>query len=411
MVKSLRYLFASMLMLVCGSAMAEDIIWQEDFSTFAKDSVPTGGDFSYSCTGTTKVYNEKLAGGTAPELFVQKGGQSFSAVIPLNGKSGSMFLSYKANYDRLTVAVKGATLGEKEVSGNTYTYPIEVNAGTSTITFSFTNSASSNVRLDDIKLYQGTTKKPAGLSWGKASTTVTLGGDYANIPTLQNSNNLSVTCTSTDETVCTVTNDGVITVVGAGKTVITASFEGNDEFEAQTVSIEITVNGTIDPNDKGGQNNPYNIEELVTDFQGGTLKAGTTVFVKGFITNIDEVNVEYGNATFKIATVFNKDAKYKLFVYRTKYLEKSAFTASDQIKEGDEVIVTGKVELYDNNGHQEGRIASGGYIYSHNGVTEQASINTITIDVNDAPVYNLNGQRVMNAQKGLFIIGGKKVIK
>ena len=34
-----------------------------------------------------------------------------------------------------------------------------------------------------------------------------------------------------------------------------------------------------------------------------------------------------------------------------------------------------------------------------------------TVDQNDAPVFNLNGQRVNKAQKGLFIVGGKKVVR
>ena len=268
------------------------------------------------------------------------------------------------------------------------------------------STVNSNARLDDIKLYQGTAKKPAGLSWGKASTTVTLGGDYSTIPTLSNSNNLTVTCTSSDEAVCTVTNAGVITVVGAGITTISAIFEGNDEYEAQTVTIDITVNGVIDDNAKGGKNNPYNIEDLVADFVGGQLKAGTTLYVKGFITNIEEVSTQYGNATFKIATTYNVDAEYKLVVYRAKYLEKASFTAEDQIKLGDEVIVNGKIETNNN----EGRIASGGYIYSLNGKT--TSINLATADANaDAPAYNVAGQKVEAGYKGLVIKGGKKMIQ
>ena len=414
MVKHLRFLFVAALAMVCGSAMAEDIIWQEDFSTFKADDVPAGGTYSYACEnggGTTKVYEANLAGGTSPELLVAKKGGSFTAVVPLNGKSGEMSISFVTNRAELSIEVTGATVGDKTRVGNADNYPLTVASGTESLTIKFfmPSTNNSNARLDNIKLYQGTAKKPAGLSWGKASTTVTLGGDYANIPTLQNSNNLSVTCTSSEESVCTVTNEGVITVVGAGKTVITASFEGNDEYEAQTVSIEITVNGTIAPDAKGGQNNPYNIEDLVADFQGGTLTAGTFVYVKGFITDIEEVNTEFGNATFKIATVYNTDAEYKLVVYRAKYLEKTAFTASDQIKEGDEVIVNGKIELYDNNGSQQGRIASGGYIYSHNGKVT-SGISNLSSDQQQAPVFNLAGQRVEKAMKGLYIVNGKKVL-
>ena len=415
MVKHLRFLFVASMAIVCGSAMAENIIWHEDFSSYTADDVPSGGTFSYACEnggGTTKIYEANLAGGTSPELLVAKKGGSFTAVVPLNGKSGEMNISYVTNRDELSIEITGATVGEKTRVGNADNYPLTVAAGTESLTIKIfmPSNKTSNARLDNIKLYQGTAKKPAGLSWGKASTTVTLGGDYTNIPTLQNSNNLSVTCTSSEESVCTVTNEGVITVVGAGKTVITASFEGNDEYEAQSVSIDITVNGTIDPNAKGGQNNPYNIEDLISDFQGGTLTAGTFVYVKGFITNIEEVSTEFGNATFKIATEFNKDANYKLVIYRAKYLEKTAFTATDQIKEGDEVIVNGKVELYDNNGQQEGRIASGGYIYSHNGKTEATSISYLTDNQHQTTIFNLAGQRMEKIVKGLNIINGKKVV-
>ncbi|MBQ8066319.1 MAG: hypothetical protein IJ200_11775, partial [Prevotella sp.] len=31
-------------------------------------------------------------------------------------------------------------------------------------------------------------------------------------------------------------------------------------------------------------------------------------------------------------------------------------------------------------------------------------------DLKNAEIYNLNGQRVLNAQKGLYIINGKKVV-
>ena len=407
----LRYSFVALLAMVFCNAQAEDIIWQEDFSSYSANDVPSGGTYNYACEnggGTTKIWTESLAGGTSPELLVAKKGGSFTAVVPLGGKSGQLNISYKTNRTDLAIEVTGATVGEKVRSGNTDTYTLTVAGGTDNLTIKIymPSSINSNARLDDIKLYQGTAKKPAGLSWGKASTTVTLGGDYGSIPTLSNSNNLPVTCTSSDEAVCTVSNAGVITVVGAGTTKISAVFEGNDEYEAQTVTIDITVNGVIDDNAKGGKNNPYNIEDLVADFMGGQLKSGTTIYVKGFITNIDEMSTQYGNATFKIATTYNVDAEYKLSVYRAKYLEKANFTNENQIKLGDEVIVNGKIETYNN----EGRIASGGYIYSLNGNT--SGINAVKADTEaNAPAYNLAGQKVDNSYKGLIIKNGRKMIQ
>ena len=362
--KILRYSFVALLAMVFAPSFAEDIIWQEDFSSYAKDAVPSGGDYSYACVGSgTKIYNDKLAGGIAPELLIGKSGGSFSVTIPLNGKSGDMVLSYKANYDRITVTATGATLGDKTASGTSYSIPVTVASGTASLTIKFYMSVNSNARLDNIKLYQGTAKKPAGLSWGKASTIVTFGEDYSNIPTLQNPNELAVECTSDNAEVCTVTNAGVITVVGAGDANISAAFAGNDEYEAQTVSIKITVKPAIDHDAKGQKNNPY----LITDEDfltlAGSLKPedetstassnpkSERIYVKGYIVDIDEVTPEdlsqYGNMTFKIAAVKGDyDAEIKLKAYRCKYLENAKFTSADQIKKDDEVVITGQIQWY-----------------------------------------------------------------
>lgn len=145
-----------------GNAMAEDVIWSEDFSSYAKDDVPAG---CVDGASATKIYNESLAGGTAPELLIGKksdevAGGSYTVTINLNGKSGEMFLQYKANYDRIqvTTTTAGVTIGEKEVSGKSYTYPLTVASGTSSMTLVFTNVYASNVRFDDAKVYQGTAK-------------------------------------------------------------------------------------------------------------------------------------------------------------------------------------------------------------------------------------------------------------
>lgn len=413
MIKHLRFVFMAVMAMMVGNAMAEDIIWQEDFSSFKANDVPAGGDYNYVCTGTTKVMDEKLAGGTAPELLIQKK-NSFTATVPLNGKSGEITLSYKANYDRVTVTTttNGVTLGEKSGSG-TYVYPVTVTAGIESVTLVFNNTTSSNVRVDDIKLYQGTAKKPADLSWGKASTSVTLGGDYANIPTLQNPNNLDVTCQSSKPEVCSVTNVGVITVEGAGETDISATFAGSDEYEAQSVSIKITVKEAIDDNAKGQKNNPYVMTDddfltLVNSLNVEGNPKSTTIYVKGFIVNIDEVNTEFGNAIIKIAAVKGDyDAEMKLKAYHCKYLEKQKFTSDAQIKKDDDVVLCGQIQWYGTDNSREPQLVSG-YIYSLNG--ETSGVNAIKAEMEQGKVYNLQGQRVLNAQKGLYIVGGKKVV-
>ncbi len=429
--KILRYSFMALMAMLFGNVFAEDIIWQEDWSSYKDALTVLPNNPNYSFTGMTynddgvtiksgtKLYDATLAGGEAPELLLAKNGGSFTATIDLGGKSGDMMLAFKANKN-LTITAEGATVGEVTKTGNDFIYPITGASGTIKLTFKMATNA--NARLDNIKLYQGTAKKPAGLSWGKASTTVTLGGDYTNIPTLQNSNNLSVKCNSSKEEVCTVTDAGVITVVGEGKTTITAAFDGDDEYEAQSVSIEITVNPAIDPDAKGQKNNPY----LLTDEDFSTLVMGLKpedvsstassnpksekLYVKGYIVNIDEVTDEnlqqYGNMTFKIAAVKGDyDADMKLKVYRCNFLENKKFTSADQIKLDDDVIVYGQIQWYGGSP----QVISGCNIYSLNGNT--SSVNAIKTNAQfSGKMYNVAGQVVNKGYKGLVIQDGRKFV-
>ena len=368
-----------------GNAMAEDIIWQEDFSSFQKDQLPTGGTYQYACEGAvlnedgsvksgTKVYAEALAGGTAPELLVAKNGGSFSATIALNGKSGDMNLQFKTNRDNMTVEVTGATLGEKQRSGNTDTYALTGASGTLTIKIKAGNS---NARLDDIKLYQGTALKPAGLSWGKASTSVTLGDEasYANLPTLSNENGLSVTCTSSNEAVATVTSDGVISVVGVGTTTITASFAGNSEYEAQTVSFELTVKegGSVTP-PTPSELTVAQALEIINGLEDGKTTSETYT-VKGFVVGTPDFQRKndgtlYGNCNFDIADA--KGGTPTLTIYRGKSFDNNSFTEEDVaapiLKEGDEVVLTGKLQKYVKNEVMTPELTNG-YLVSVNGKT------------------------------------------
>lgn len=423
MKKSLRLFFLGLMAMVSFNAMAEDIIWSEDFSSYSAGDVPTGGTYNYACTngtnnGSTKVYEEAIAGGTSPELLIAKAGGTFSVTIPLGGKSGSMYVSFYTNKTiEVSVSNSSVLMGEAVKTGNNYNVPLTVPSGLNSLTLTFTNTSgkSTNARFDDVKLYQGDAKKPAGLSWGKASTSVTLNGDYANIPTLQNENNLPVTCTSSDEEVAMVTSVGVVEVVGPGEAIITASFEGNDEYEAQTVSFTLTVKPAIDDDAKGQKNNPY----LITDEDFLTLVGGLnnsetkpksgTIYVKGYITNIEEVSTEHGNATFKIAAAKDTDAEIKLKAYRAKYLEKKDFTSEDQIAVFDEVVVCGQIQWYYPEGENaEPEFIQGCYIYSQNGNTD--GISSIKTTQKNGAIYDLSGRRVEKAVKGIYIKDGKKVI-
>ena len=374
----------SMLVMFGMSAYAEDIIWQEDFSTFAKDSVPTGGVYNYACgngsaNGTTKIYAEALAGGTSPELLLAKSGGSLTVSIALNGKSGKMTLTYKCNK---SITVEEITHKDQMVSeavsvGNDYEHEVNVPEGTTEIQLVFTNSTSKNARIDDIKLYQGTAKKPAGLSWGKASTTLTIGQEVT--LALTNENNLAVTYSSSNKDAATIAADGTITLVAAGKTTLTATFEGNDEYEAQSVSIEVTVKGESSGGGEGGD--PIIIPgtplitvaealEIINGLEDGATTT-TEYCVKGYI--VDNPNFQrntnqqlYGNVTLTIAD--EKGGTALLTVYRATSFDKANFdeTTCLLVKADAQVEFQGKLQKYVKNNVTTPEL-TGGFLVSYEG--------------------------------------------
>lgn len=141
--------------------------------------------------------------------------------------------------------------------------------------------------------------------------------------------------------------------------------------------------------------------ELIEAGEGLNAK----VYVKGKISAITEVETtQHFNATYNISDNGTTEGQ-QLVVFRGKYLGGANFTEEEQINLGNEVIVYGK--LVDYNGTYE--VDSNNQIYSINGVT--AGVQNITVEQNvNAPAFNLAGQRVNAAYKGIVVKNGKKFL-
>ena len=413
--KILRYSFVALLAIMGWSnALAQDVIWSEDFSSYKADDVPSGGTYNYVCadngTNITKIYEANLAGGESPELLVGKSGGSFQATISLGGKSGDMTLSFKCNKN-IPVEVTGGTIGKNAGSGNDYVYPISEASGTLTIKF---GSVSSNARLDNIKLFQGQGKQPAGLSFGTSSRTVTLGADDNVFPTLQNDNNLAVTYSSSETSVATIAADGTITLVAAGQTVITAESAETAEFEAGHAQYTLTVKEAETPEPPAQEITVARALEIINGLDDGVTTTDKYK-VKGFIVGTPDFqrkadNTLYGNVNFEIADT--KGGATKLTVYRAQSFENKKFTEDDVtaniLKEGDEVVLEGNLQKFVKNNVTTPEIKNC-YLISINGETSHVS--ALKADIQNAPAYNVGGQRVNQGYKGLVIKGGRKLIQ
>ena len=406
--KILRFSMMAVLALVANIGFAQTtILWHEDFSSYKADDVPKGGAYNYACTNgakETKVYAANLAGGEAPELLINQKGGSFSATVALNGVSGQLTLTYKANNNTKTT-VENAKAGDLVKTGNDVSLPITVAAGTASITIKIANEGSRNVRLDNIKLFQGVGKKAPGLSWGTSARTVTIGAEDNLFPKLTNSYNLAVKYSSNDPDVAAIdAATGEITLGIPGKANITAEFDGNDEYEAAKVTYELTVKAASTVDLKNTPETAYTVAkalELIAAGEGLDAK----VYVKGQITNIQEVDItdKFGNATYTISD--DATAANALLIYRGYYYDNKKFTSKDQIKVGDVVVVYGKLIKF----YEKFEMNSGNHIYSINGVV--SGVDNITVDKNvDAPAYNIAGQRVNDAYKGIVVKNGKKYL-
>jgi len=138
--------------------------------------------------------------------------------------------------------------------------------------------------------------------------------------------------------------------------------------------------------------------------------------VKGFIVGTPDFqrkadNSLYGNCNFDIAD--SKGGSTTLTVFRAKSFENKSFTEEDVaapiLKEGDEVVLIGKLQKYVKNETVTPELTSC-YLISVNGQT--SNVNAIEAEKNaNAPAFNLAGQRVNNSFKGIVIKNGKKYIK
>lgn len=130
------------------------------------------------------------------------------------------------------------------------------------------------------------------------------------------------------------------------------------------------------------------------------------VYVKGTVSQASkELNPTYGSLSYNISD--DGKTENELQVYGGLSFESQKFTSVDDIKVGDVVVVYGKLKKYGTTYEFD----KNNILISLNGTT--TGITNITTDeaAKNAPVYNLAGQKVTKAYKGVVIKNGKKMIQ
>ena len=148
------------------------------------------------------------------------------------------------------------------------------------------------------------------------------------------------------------------------------------------------------PSGKGSVSDPYSVPEAlaaINALEDGGYSA-TEVYVKGKVVKVttNQANFEkYGNLNYLISE--NGEDANTITVYSGDGLKGEKFSGIDALKQGDEVVVYGKLQKYVKNDNVTPEIAKGNYLYSLNGKTEPgggSSTGQTSLDVN----FKANGQ-------------------
>lgn len=151
--------------------------------------------------------------------------------------------------------------------------------------------------------------------------------------------------------------------------------------------------------------------EIIAALEDGA-KTDTEYKVKGFVVGDPDFQRKadetlYGNVNLNMAD--EKDGTTTLTVFRAKSYDNEAFTEEtiSLIKAGDEVVFQGKLQKYVKEGVTTPELVSGWLI----SVTSSGTgIKAISADVTDGAWYTIQGVRVAQPTKGVFIHNGKKVV-
>ena len=163
-------------------------------------------------------------------------------------------------------------------------------------------------------------------------------------------------------------------VVICGKII---NYQGRTPETVQNKAYVVSLNGLsrdpnvnptyAEPKGSGTLADPYNVSGVINLIS--TLKpdeaSANEVYIKGKVNEITEqFGTQYGNATF---TMVDEGYDTPFTAYRILYLGNKKYTEGDLLKEGDEVIVCGKVVNF--RGNTPETVQGSAYLYSLNGKT------------------------------------------
>ena len=107
--------------------------------------------------------------------------------------------------------------------------------------------------------------------------------------------------------------------------------------------------GSAEAQGDGTEANPFNAlgAKAFASALASGAESDKDIYIKGKVVSIKEnYSTQYGNAAFYIADDMNASSDNQFYVYRALYLGNVKYSSGDLLKEGDEVVVCGRVTNY-----------------------------------------------------------------
>ena len=320
-------------------------------------------------------------------------------------------ISYNISADGLTTSDQLQAYRGFDKDGDWFTSADDVQVGDEVVVYGNLKKHQSTYEFDQNN-QRYSFKRKAALSWDgvtASSFAAELNGQNT-FPTLVNTNNVSPITYSSDNTdvVEVISNEGIPTLKATGTTLITASFAGNENYLANSVSYTLNVSEMILTGDityecngansgcpesgltdqtnlpenlpavakdgfnfggwyktstfeetskvEGGEvitedvtlyakwDEPYTVAQARAAIDAG--KGITGVYAKGIVSEIvTAFNPTYGNISYNISADGLKTSD-QLQAYRGFDKDGAWFTSADDVQVGDEVVVYGNLKKH-----------------------------------------------------------------
>ena len=305
-----------------------------------------GSNYTATATGLSNA-NYKLPAATTTIFTISKAEASVTfASKTEDAKMGENYAGQTATTipSGLTLTYSSSATSVATVNESTGAVTL-VAVGSTTIKATFAGNDNYNSASDSYTLTVAKADPVSSdISFDSETATATYGDATVTPPTLNNPHQLPLTWSSSKTNVATVNASGAITIVGAGETVISAAFAGNDEYQAKTISFALTVNKATPSVTFASKTENVKMGDSFKGQTATTTPSGLTLKYTSSATSVATVNestgvvtlVAVGSATIKATFAGNDnynaaEDSYTLTVSKADAVEVELSFSSDKV--------------------------------------------------------------------------------